>query len=196
MALLPAAGYRRMPWKNGGGETFEIAVSPPDASLEDMDWRISMAIVASDGPFSSFPGVDRTLTILDGEGMQLELGAERTPFRLSPQSAPFHFPADVPTAAQLLGGTVTDLNVMTRRGRYRHMVRRIALDEPRQFETAASEAAVFCIQGSAVCSAGDASAAAALQARDCALFTLPAGVQLELAPQPVAVVLLAEFFRD
>lgn len=183
-----------MPWKNGGGETFEIAVSPAEASLEAMDWRISMAIVASNGPFSSFPGVDRTLTILDGDGMQLDLGTERARFRLSRDSTPFHFPADVPADAQLTGGTVTDLNVMTRRGRCRHAVRRIAVDEGLVLATTATEAAVFCIEGSLECTAAG-EAPVLLQARDSALFAPLAGGGLELLPRPAAVLLVAEFFR-
>ncbi len=69
MRILRAADHKRMPWKNGGGETVEIAVAPQDAALGDFDWRISMATVAADGPFSIFPGIDRTLSILSGSGM-------------------------------------------------------------------------------------------------------------------------------
>jgi hypothetical protein len=62
ITLLRAADHRTMPWKNGGGETTEIAVSPPHAGLADFDWRISMAKVASDGSFSIFPEIDRTFS--------------------------------------------------------------------------------------------------------------------------------------
>ena len=68
MQVLRAENYRRMPWKNGGGETTEIAVFPAGAGLDDFDWRVSMARVESSGPFSVFPGIDRTLAILEGEG--------------------------------------------------------------------------------------------------------------------------------
>ena len=68
MRILRAESYRRMPWKNGGGETTEIAVSPEGAGLDDFDWRVSMARVESSGPFSLFAGIDRTLAILEGEG--------------------------------------------------------------------------------------------------------------------------------
>ena len=53
--------------------TTEIAVFPADAGLEDFAWRLSMATVASDGPFSSFAGVDRTLAVLEGEGIVLSV---------------------------------------------------------------------------------------------------------------------------
>ena len=60
MRVLRAADYPRMPWKNGGGETAEILVEPAGAPLDSFDWRLSMARVAADGPFSLFPGVERT----------------------------------------------------------------------------------------------------------------------------------------
>ena len=71
MKLLRARNHRRMPWKNGGGVTTEIAVFPANAGLEDFEWRLSMATVASDGPFSLFAGIDRTLAVLEGEGLVL-----------------------------------------------------------------------------------------------------------------------------
>lgn len=125
--LVRAATCRRMPWKNGGGETVEIGLAPPEAALDSFDWRVSMATVATDGPFSSFSGVDRTLCLLDGRGIVLTVGSAG-PVHLTPASAPYPFAADSPTAAALTGGPVTDLNVMTRRGRCTHHVTRIALD--------------------------------------------------------------------
>lgn len=119
--LLRASDHRRMPWKNGGGETIEIAVHPPGADLAGFDWRISMASVAHDGPFSRFEGVDRTLAVLTGHGMDLEIeGMGRR--SLTAGSDPLAFPADAPTGARLHDGAITDLNVMTRRGVCRHRV--------------------------------------------------------------------------
>ncbi|TIU80633.1 MAG: HutD family protein, partial [Mesorhizobium sp.] len=115
---------RVMPWKNGGGTTTEIAVSPDGAGLEDFDWRISMARVETSGPFSSFAGVDRTLSVLEGDGIMLDIAA-RPPARLTPASAPLPFPGDVPTRATLMGGPITDLNVMSRRGCIGHTVERL-----------------------------------------------------------------------
>ena len=117
MRHLPAAGYRAMPWKNGGGVTREVAVFP---EAGDFHWRLSLATVASDGPFSAFPGVDRTLTVLEGEGIELAV-AGLAPARLGLR-APFAFPGDVAASARFLGGAVTDFNVMTRRDRLAHRV--------------------------------------------------------------------------
>lgn len=124
--MLRATQHRRMPWKNGGGETTEIAVGPPGAGLDDFAWRISMARIASDGPFSAFAGVDRTLAVLSGDGLRLAIG-DAAPVERRPGEAPLAFAADVPTHATLIGGEVTDLNVMTRRGAWRHRVERHAV---------------------------------------------------------------------
>ncbi len=69
--VLSPADYRRMPWKNGGGHTTEIAAFPAGAGLASFVWRVSIADVLQDGPFSPFPGIDRTLVLLEGEGMRL-----------------------------------------------------------------------------------------------------------------------------
>lgn len=102
-----------MPWKNGGGTTTEVAIEPPGATLATgFAWRISMADVMSDGPFSRFPGYDRALAILSG-GMVLQgLGAGDT--TLSPHIA-VTFAGENDVFCRLLDGPLRDYNVMTRR---------------------------------------------------------------------------------
>jgi environmental stress-induced protein Ves len=112
-----------MPWKNGGGETIEVAAFPDGASLDTFLWRVSMARVAGDGPFSRFDGVDRTLAILDGAGLVLTVDGHDV--TLTQSTAPHAFPGDAPTSARLLDGPITDLNTMTRRGRVTHAVARL-----------------------------------------------------------------------
>lgn len=146
VTILRAAEGRRTPWKNGGGETVEIAVHPPGADLDGFDWRVSTALVAADGPFSAFPGVDRTLVVLTGAGLELAIGAE-APVRLTADSAPFAFPADAPCAGRLLGGSVTDLNVMTRRGMFAHAVRRLAVAGPVTLDAKGGTMLVICRKG-------------------------------------------------
>ena len=86
------------PWKNGGGATRALACWPPGADMEQFDWRVSVATIAHSGPFSRFAGVDRVITLLTGDGVHLRMDCE------------------------LLGGTSTDFNLMTRRGRWRGAV--------------------------------------------------------------------------
>jgi environmental stress-induced protein Ves len=121
--ILRVADRRARPWKNGGGVTFEIAAAPPGAGLATFDWRISTAVVAEGGPFSRFEDVDRTLLVLDGEGLVLQI-ADAAPATLTRDSAPLSFAGDVLVEASLVGGPVTDLNVMTRRGAWRSRVER------------------------------------------------------------------------
>jgi environmental stress-induced protein Ves len=125
MRLIRASQCRVMPWKNGGGTTTEIAVHPLGASLDAFDWRISMAHVGTDGPFSAFPGIDRTLSVLAGNGIKLAFGDGETA-ELRRASSPYSFAADREVEGKLLDGPIDDLNVMTRRGGWRHEVGRIA----------------------------------------------------------------------
>ena len=93
--LLAPADYRRMPWKNGGGHTLEVASDPPGSGVAAFAWRVSVADVDRDGPFSAFPGVDRTLVLLAGNGMRLtgageplELHTAYEPVRLRGRGGP------------------------------------------------------------------------------------------------------------
>ncbi|MDL2403003.1 HutD family protein [Rhizobium mayense] len=164
MTILRRDSHRRMPWKNGGGETVEIAVSPDGAGLAEFDWRVSMATVATDGPFSVFSGIDRTLSILDGEGMTLFIEG-REPERLTQASAPLSFAADARTSATLIDGTITDLNVMTRRGRFTHSMRRVSIDGNGEVELKGGTSLVLCHRGDVEIDG------AALAAGDCLLVS-------------------------
>ena len=135
MRILHASTYAVQPWKNGGGMTTEIIASPPGASFDAIDWRISMARVERAGPFSMFAGIDRSLGVLEGEGLLLAVDG-RGVVALKPGMHPLTFPGDVPVEARLIGGPVLDLGVMTRRGRWRHHLSRVevtgAFDSMRQ----------------------------------------------------------------
>lgn len=130
--LIRANDCKTTPWKNGGGSTTEIAIGPAGASLNTFDWRISVARVASDGPFSDFAGIDRTLAVVRGSGLVMTIGDDE-PVTLSTKAEPVSFPGDTPTSARLTEGEITDLNVMTRRGRFRHRLLRIAKPTPCDF---------------------------------------------------------------
>jgi len=111
----------RVPWKNGGGTTAEVASFPEGSGFETFGWRISMADVASDGPFSPFPGIDRTLIVVKGGG--LELDVEGASIILDEPSSKLSFSGDDATVGRLLAGPIRDLNVMTRRGQFQHRTR-------------------------------------------------------------------------
>lgn len=113
LLVLRRSGHTTMPWKNGGGITREVARAPSAAGLADFDWRISIAEMTADGPFSPFPGVDRIIVPLDGEGLTLTVDGTR--HRLA-RHQPFAFDGGGHTTCQI-PAPARDLNVMTRRGR-------------------------------------------------------------------------------
>ena len=111
-AALPAT-----PWKNGGGTTREIVCQPAGAGMDSFVWRVSIASIAQAGPFSAFPGVDRVIMLLDGDGVRLH--APGIDHALDTPGQPFAFSGDVALDCDLLGGASTDFNVMARRSRLR-----------------------------------------------------------------------------
>jgi hypothetical protein len=111
--VLRREQHRRMPWRNGGGVTYEVASSPADHDLADFDWRISIAEVDAGGPFSSFPGIDRTIVLIEGEWMALTVDGRCRRFGVR---EPFSFDGGSQTMCEVAGPS-RDLNVMTRRGR-------------------------------------------------------------------------------
>jgi environmental stress-induced protein Ves len=113
--VLSPADYRRMPWKNGGGRTTEIVSHPPRASLDAFDWRVSVADIGRDGPFSVFAGIDRTIVMIAGGGMRLDGDGHAAV--LSAAYEPYTFSGDDAIHCALLDGPVRDFNLMLRRGR-------------------------------------------------------------------------------
>lgn len=118
MRHLSQADYTRQPWKNGKGVTVELARAERDGAIL---WRLSMATVAEDGPFSLFPGIDRNLTVVSGPGFRLTgngIALDCIPL------VPVAFPGDVAVAASgTVAGASDDFNVMTSRNLPRPEVR-------------------------------------------------------------------------
>ena len=114
VTVLRAEDHVPMAWANGGGTTYQVATAPDGAGLDTFDWRISLADVESDGAFSSLPGVDRILVLIEGSGMDLVVDGRAV--RLGPFE-PVRFDGAAATSCVLTAGPTRDLNVMTRRGR-------------------------------------------------------------------------------
>ena len=153
MRILPAAGFAVQPWKNGGGVTTEIIVSPPGAGFDTFDWRISMARVASDGPFSLFPGIDRSLAVLEGEAIRLMVEG-RGEIIVNRESHPAVFPGEIAITGTLTSGPILDLNVMTRRSKWRHLLSRVAVEAGPFALARCGDVSLAIIRGSAGACAG------------------------------------------
>ncbi len=176
MLVLRAADYRRMPWKNGGGETIEMMISPAGASFDSFDWRLSMAHVGAPGPFSLFPDVDRTLSVIAGAGLVLRL-ADQAPITLDRRATPFAFPGDIAVDSTLVDGPIDDLNVMTRRGRFSHRLVRHTLVAPERLAWSGDIAVLVAIGGATAIDIGgenitlEPQDAIVLEAGDATAFT-------------------------
>jgi hypothetical protein len=103
-----------MPWKNGGGVTRELLKLPHPTDPARFLARLSIATVGASGPFSVFPGVDRTLMLLDGAGVALSIGGAPEVV-LDRRWQPFAFPGEADVQCRLLGGPVRDFNLMVDR---------------------------------------------------------------------------------
>lgn len=116
-SILPAAfvlhfhDHRRMRWKNGAGWTSEV-FRFPDA--DDWSWRLSIAEVETDAPFSTFPGVERALVLLEGNGMRLRFDDGDTR-ELLPPGGMQCFSGERPLVGQLVDGPSRDFNLMWKR---------------------------------------------------------------------------------
>ena len=109
------------PWKNGAGWTRELAFGGADRSA--FDWRLSVAEVERDAPFSAFPGIDRHIVLLSGAGMRLRSPDGRIDHALTDALVPFAFAGEAALTATLIDGASRDFNVMTRRGAFRSELR-------------------------------------------------------------------------
>ena len=114
-----------MPWRNGGGTTTELARHP--SAGDDFDWRLSVAAVAADGPFSSFDGIDRILVLLAGAGMDLHFVDDHHVERLRPLRDVKAFAGEAAVHATLVDGPTVDLNLMWRRDGWDASVRESVL---------------------------------------------------------------------
>lgn len=100
-------------WKNGGGVTRELLAWPTSA---DWVFRLSVAEVRTDGPFSRFDGVQRWFAVLSGAGVRLRLGkgGAGEVHALTSSSAPFCFDGALPVDCALIDGATQDFNLMLR----------------------------------------------------------------------------------
>lgn len=101
--------FKHVPWKNGKGVTQELAINE-GANIDNFIWRISMASVVEDGPFSNFTGYTRHLLLLEGRGIDLEFGTSTT--SLNSPLAMAEFDGGIATHGKLHNGQIRDFNVI------------------------------------------------------------------------------------
>ncbi len=148
--VLSPDDYRRMPWKNGLGETLEIALK---SDHNGVAYRISQAAVVSDGAFSDFSGMQRTLVLLKGRGMKLTHHTDRgyaVVHELYSPLAVARFAGSARTEAELVDGAIDDLNIMVREGQVSSYVETVCA--PASFVAYQREHALFsCFYANSHC---------------------------------------------
>jgi len=146
MHVLRESDYVTVPWKNGGGLTGEILKVPPDAVA--FDWRLSLATIATPGPFSAFDGYDRTLVLVRGRGVELDFGSRGRSTLLSPGEM-VAFDGACPTRCTLIDGPSTDLNLIVARARAEAQASILRVTAPQIIRTLGwEETLVCCVSGS------------------------------------------------
>lgn len=164
MDIIRYAGLKAEPWRNGGGVTREIArgTAGPggtggsgtgtgsSASADGWDWRISIAEVGKAGDFSAFPGMERVLTVIDGDLFLLTVDGVDHPLE---KYRPFRFPGDSAAAGSLPTGDIRDLNVITRTGAFKGYTSIIELSKKRAHPVFAGQFGIL-LQGQATADSG------------------------------------------
>ena len=142
MRIVSSDQFRTSRWKNGGGLTHEIEKEEDSLGLV---WRLSVAEVASDGPFSSFPGLTRILTVIDGAGLDL-VHADGTINALP--LTPVRFSGALPVEGRLIGEKILNFNAIFDEAKVRISVAvlRSSDDFPSDFE-ACGQFVLYCIAG-------------------------------------------------
>jgi len=92
------------------------AIADGPASATNWDWRLSIAEIDTDCRFSAFPGCDRVLVLLAGNGMHLEFD-DSTYANLQPPHGRVAFAGERGVQCRLLDGPTADFNAIVRRDR-------------------------------------------------------------------------------
>ena len=115
--LISPADFISMPWRNGAGTTTELVKRdlPEEYDGSGFAWRLSMAEVVDDGYFSNFEYYDRTLVLLNGNGVTLHHNKDQSDVLSKPLEFA-QFRGESITYATLHDGAIKDFNIITRRG--------------------------------------------------------------------------------
>lgn len=129
MEIIRFSSIRPEPWRNGCGVTREIARHPREASPDgSWDWRVSIAEVGKAGDFSAFPGMERVISVIDGELLVMTVDGEEHAME---RYRPFRFSGDAASSSALPTGDIRDLNVIARRGAFKGYLSILELSKKR-----------------------------------------------------------------
>lgn len=150
--ILSLTACPKKPWGQGQGQVREIALGKLGtdgallpATAQDWDWRLSVASIEKSGDFTPYQGCDRTLTVINGELLELTIDGSTQAVELY---RPLKFPGDSQTSAALPTGEILALNLITRSANARGNVRIVELSKKRDQHLFGSQFGVL-LQGKA-----------------------------------------------
>lgn len=106
ITLLTPAGYKRTPWKNGGGTTTTIAE-------QEGVWQFGRTPITQGGPFSDYSGYDRMQVLVEGGGLVLKTPDGEIDVRR--KLRPVRFGGETKIESRLEAGPVEVVNLIARR---------------------------------------------------------------------------------
>ena len=115
ITVITPQQFKQVPWKNGQGQTTELAINP-GGDVNDFEWRISIADMVKSGEFSSFAGFERHLVLL--KGSNLTLNHQHHQDILAKPLDIAIFDGGEPTEGILGSGPVNNFNVMAQAATY------------------------------------------------------------------------------
>eukprot|EP00126_Sphaerothecum_destruens_P011292 Sdes_comp20888_c0_seq3m17993 len=137
--FIASSQWKKQTWKNGGGITFEVL-----KDVQSIPWkfRVSVALVSSSGPFSSFDQIDRQIMLLEGKGFQLSFvpstsqpqNVPDSTVMLSEPHRPFCFRGEDKIVCTLLDGACMDFNLMVHRDFCEGVLKVLTLEEGATFD--------------------------------------------------------------
>lgn len=173
--LIRHAETTPTPWKNGMGIGRNIAVWPSKVE-DDFDVLIATAEMSGTVPFSSYPGVDRSLFVTAGS---LLLTSENRETVLSKESAPLVFAGEEEIIGTAIGGeTMQDFNLLSKRGVIHHTLARwevsatsteITVPDNLLIHIQEGQAEVVCEAFEALLHAGDTVIMSKLDGQSCSI---------------------------
>ena len=140
--IIPPQQFNKTPWKNGKGETTELAIND-GGTLESFDWRMSMAKVTENGAFSYFSGYLRNLILIEGNGILLQHDQSRIDKLEDPLSFAT-FDGGCYTVATLPAGSIADINIITKADKYHVSVETFIKQQDVQLR-ASTHCFIFCL---------------------------------------------------
>ena len=116
LTILSPETFKTIPWKNGLGQTTELAINS-GGNLDNFNWRLSIASVVNDGDFSNFSGYQRNLVLIEGEGLILD-HRNGDIDELTNLLDIAHFDGGSKTHGSLVNGGIKDFNIMTKQNSF------------------------------------------------------------------------------